>query len=113
MVKIVMRVMCAASVLPTALYLNAPVSWAFGDAPWCAVKKSWKRRRVLGLPIPHVRSVLSERLSRSRLLQRKPVARPDYYGVGPETSKNIFTRALGLLGAVRVDAPLVRKAQRG
>jgi hypothetical protein len=33
MVKIVMRVMCAASVLATALYLDAPVSWAFGDAP--------------------------------------------------------------------------------
>jgi hypothetical protein len=38
MVKIVMRVMCAVSVLATALYLDAPVSWAFGDAPWCAVK---------------------------------------------------------------------------
>jgi hypothetical protein len=38
MVKMIMRVMCAASILATALCMDARVSWAFGDAPWCAVK---------------------------------------------------------------------------
>jgi hypothetical protein len=35
---IFVRAMCAATTLVTALCMDAPVSWAFGDAPWCAVK---------------------------------------------------------------------------
>jgi hypothetical protein len=38
-------------------------------------EKPWGRRPVLGLPIPHVRRMLSERAGRSQLLQRESVAR--------------------------------------
>ena len=67
----------------------------FWRRPVVRGEKSWKRRHMLGLPIPHVRGVLSERLSRSRLLQREPVARPGYRGGAPKTSKKICARPLG------------------
>jgi hypothetical protein len=37
MVKILIRLMCAAITLVAALCFDGPASWAYGDAPWCAV----------------------------------------------------------------------------
>jgi hypothetical protein len=54
---------------------------------------------VLGLPIPHVRSVLSECAGRqSRLLQRESVAGPPYYQHSgtPKTSKRIRATTLAV-----------------
>jgi hypothetical protein len=42
MKKIIVRAMYAATALVAALCMAAPVSWAFGDAPWCAVKNLGK-----------------------------------------------------------------------
>jgi len=37
MVKVILRLMCAATASAAAICFHAPASWAFGDAPWCAV----------------------------------------------------------------------------
>jgi hypothetical protein len=42
MVKVIARLMCAATTLATAFCLDVPASYAFGDAPWCAVKNIGK-----------------------------------------------------------------------
>jgi hypothetical protein len=42
MMKIFMRLMCVAITVAAALCFDAPLSWAFGDAPWCAVKSLGK-----------------------------------------------------------------------
>ena len=45
MEKIIVRAMYAmyaATALVAAMCMAAPVSWAFGDAPWCAVKNIGK-----------------------------------------------------------------------
>src|SRR5271155_2073720 len=49
----------------------------FWGRPVVLGEKPWGRRRVLGLPIPHLRSMLSERAGRSRGLLLEPVAGPD------------------------------------
>jgi Protein of unknown function (DUF3551) len=37
-VKIILRSMCTAITLAAVFCFDVPASYAFGDAPWCAVK---------------------------------------------------------------------------
>ncbi len=67
----------------------------FWGRPVVLGEKRWGQR-VLGLPIPHVRSMLSERAGRSRGLLLEPVAGPDYsdHSGIPAGSKTVRAAAL-------------------